>query len=100
MVTNQSTMMPGSSGWGLNRSVPWPPVAGTFRRRQVRTIARAPLVQRIVDELLGRVGGGDVEQFHRLNRGRVFVVIGHNEQAGQLRRLPQELQAILEGSAR
>src|SRR6266852_6176175 len=30
VVTNQSTMMPGSSGWILNMSVPWPPLAGTL----------------------------------------------------------------------
>src|SRR5438445_1953688 len=48
-------------------------------------------------ELLARAGGGDVEPFHCLDRGRVFVVVVHDEQSGQLRRLPQELQAVLEG---
>jgi hypothetical protein len=42
------------------------------------------LCSRIVHELLPRAGGGDVEQFHRLYRGWVFVVIRYDEQSGQL----------------
>src|ERR1700685_3308374 len=51
----------------------------------------------VVNELLAWARGGDIEQFHRLLRGWVFVVVVHDEQSGQLRRLPQELQVRLEG---
>src|SRR5215469_1588506 len=30
VVTNQSAMVAGSSGWRLNKSVPWLPVGGTL----------------------------------------------------------------------
>src|SRR5207245_9915432 len=43
--------------------------------------------------------GNDLEQFQPFNDGRRFVVVGHDEQLWQLRRLPQELETFAKGLA-
>src|SRR5437762_5040572 len=37
---------------------------------------------------------GDVEQLHRFYNWRVLVIVGHNEQLWQLRRLPQKVETF------
>jgi hypothetical protein len=42
-------------------------------------------------ELLPRVGAEPVDPLHHFFGRRVFIIVGHDEQPGQLRCLPQEL---------
>src|SRR6478672_7056665 len=52
---------------------------------------------REVDELLCGARGSDVEELHRLDRGRIFIIIRDHEKPGELRRLSQELQSLAKG---
>src|SRR5207244_882968 len=54
----------------------------------------------VVHQLLARAGGSDIEQFHRVLRGRVFIVIGEDKELGQLRRLMKKLQPVAKSFTR
>ncbi len=58
------------------------------------------LRRRAVHQLFAGVRCGDVEQFHCILGGRVFVVIGEDEQLGQLPRPVKELQSIMKSLSR